>query len=167
MRDRLIELLKDCHHAYDTEVVSAISQKRPFKGENSFYADFLLANGVVVLPGKLGDAVYMLVIKRHKNGELYASIKRSRLALHNIDYIVERFNKSVFTDIDEAKRAVVRFNEQNKKTDDSTVDHLQDRAVQLFGKRLKDLSPEELKEYNRVSQQESRRRKAEGAGNDR
>lgn len=36
------------------------------------------------------------------------------------------------------------------------ADHSQDIAVQMFGKRLKDLSPEETREYNRVRAQQSR-----------
>lgn len=36
------------------------------------------------------------------------------------------------------------------------ADHSQDIAVQMFGKRLRDLSPEERKAYNRVRAQQSR-----------
>ena len=39
------------------------------------------------------------------------------------------------------------------------ADHSQDIAVQMFGKRLKDLSPEETREYNRVRAQQSRARR--------
>lgn len=39
------------------------------------------------------------------------------------------------------------------------TNHDNDIAVQMFGKRLKDLSPEETREYNRVRAQESRKRR--------
>ena len=39
------------------------------------------------------------------------------------------------------------------------ADHSQDIAVQMFGKRLKDLSPEEKKAYNRIRTQQSRARR--------
>lgn len=58
MRDRLMKLLADCQHEYDKECVDAISSKRPLKGEFAFYADHLLANGVIVPPCKVGDTVY-------------------------------------------------------------------------------------------------------------
>ncbi len=58
MRDRLIELLNECQHAYDIEVGEAIMEKRKPIGENALYADHLLANGVVVLPCKVGDFVW-------------------------------------------------------------------------------------------------------------
>lgn len=39
------------------------------------------------------------------------------------------------------------------------IDHSQDISVQMFGKRLKDLSPEETREYNRVRMQASRNKR--------
>lgn len=39
------------------------------------------------------------------------------------------------------------------------ADHSQDISVQMFGKRLKDLSTEERMEYNRVRAQQSRARR--------
>lgn len=48
------------------------------------------------------------------------------------------------------------------------VDHSQDRAMQMFGKRLRDLTPEEKREYNRESARRSRenaRRLAEVSSN--
>ena len=47
MRDKLIELLNECQHAYDKEVGEAIKENRKPIGENAFYADHLLASGVV------------------------------------------------------------------------------------------------------------------------
>ena len=47
-RERLVELLSNCQHEYDKEVISACAENRPFKRENSFYADYLIANGVTV-----------------------------------------------------------------------------------------------------------------------
>lgn len=57
MRDRLIELLNDCQHEYDKEVRKAIKENRKPIGENAFYADHLLAEGVIVPPCKVGDYV--------------------------------------------------------------------------------------------------------------
>lgn len=58
MRDRLIELLSDCQHEYDIEVISARAENRPFKRENAFYADYLLTNGVVASPVAIGQTLF-------------------------------------------------------------------------------------------------------------
>lgn len=39
------------------------------------------------------------------------------------------------------------------------VDHSEDKAMKMFGKRLKDLTPEELREYNRLCARMSRERR--------
>lgn len=52
MRDRLIELHRNAFlHLLDTE--------KPFTHAN--YADFLLANGVIVPPCKVGQTVYVII----------------------------------------------------------------------------------------------------------
>ena len=43
------------------------------------------------------------------------------------------------------------------------VDHSNDMAVQMFGKRLRDLSPDEKREYNRLRTRESRERRKKAA----
>lgn len=53
MRDRLIELLLNVDYALDTD-------GRGARDSAEFIADYLLANGVIVPPCKLGDTVWYI-----------------------------------------------------------------------------------------------------------
>lgn len=59
MRERLIELIKEADKKVD-EVL--FSTKKPLSSEEwgAIFADYLLENGVVVLPCKVGDTVYQV-----------------------------------------------------------------------------------------------------------
>ena len=61
-RDRLIELIQNALAAYGTE---ANADCKP----QDFIADFVLANGVIVPPCKVGDIVYILEEKCKYSGE--------------------------------------------------------------------------------------------------
>lgn len=62
--------------------------------------------------------------------------------------------KAITTEMNALKKKVAwqKFSQQHY----TPADHSQDIAVQMFGKRLKDLSPEERKAYNRMITQKTR-----------
>lgn len=63
MRDRLIELIKASELAHLEDTIM-----RPHTvSSNDFLADYLLKNGVIVLPCKVGDVVYYI---KHGSGEI-------------------------------------------------------------------------------------------------
>lgn len=95
MRDRLVELLYKLHRS-----------KIPSMGET---ADYLLANGVIVLPCKVGDIVYqadgartyeltILDISLHKNKPYYET--------DEIDFDDDAIGKSIFLTREEAEKAL-------------------------------------------------------------
>ena len=62
MRDRLIELLRQIEFDYSEECVCAFEDG--YKGAPDFakfFVDYLLKNGVIVLPCKVGDTVYVII----------------------------------------------------------------------------------------------------------
>lgn len=65
--------------------------------------------------------------------------------------------QTITAEINKLKRKIAwqKFSEQHY----TPADHSQDIAVQMFDKRLRDLSPEEKKEYNRIRTQQSRERR--------
>ena len=85
--------------------------------------------------------------------------QRNNLPLELEDFkrqLKER-KQAITTEIKKLKRKIAwrEFSEQHY----TYADHSQDIAVQMFGKRLRDLSPEETREYNRVRTQQSRARR--------
>lgn len=80
---------------------------------------------------------------------------------NKIPLLREAFNRQIklhkqeiTAELNKLKRKVAwrKFSEQHY----ATANHDNDIAVQMFGKRLRDLSPEEKKEYNRIRTQQSR-----------
>ena len=64
MSDRLIELLRkarimEIYRTSDGEPVTSINRRIVDIGEVNILADYLLANGVIVPPCKVGDKVYL------------------------------------------------------------------------------------------------------------
>ena len=57
MRERLIESLLKCDKEYD--VLSCYKERPKRKQAAEIIADYLLANGVIVPPCKVGDILYM------------------------------------------------------------------------------------------------------------
>lgn len=85
--------------------------------------------------------------------------QRNNLPLELEDFkrqIKER-KKAITAEITRLKKKIAwrEFSEQHY----TTANHDNDIAVQMFGKRLRDLSPEEKKEYNRIRTQQSRARR--------
>ena len=96
-RDKLIELLDKAH-------------KKFIKSDNvyefDFIADYLLANGVIAPPCKVGDVVYSLMggfVEDMKVNRVLLSLKPNEQ--HPIDYIKELddFGKTVFLTKEDAE----------------------------------------------------------------
>lgn len=105
MRDRLIELLKKTVYRYQ------------YQDPAEAVADYLLANGVIVPPCKVGDKIYMLVTKHthsftfsggkmQKNENQHTFIKQTYLMESNFFKVLEAFGKTVFLTREEAERAL-------------------------------------------------------------
>ena len=70
MRDRLIELHNEAGAEWDYYLDECINNgEMPSKTYDEFHADYLLANGVIVPPCKVGDKVYILEEKCKYSGE--------------------------------------------------------------------------------------------------
>ena len=79
----------------------------------------------------------------------------------------EEFNmlKAEYEEIDKQCKALREYRTKLKKrldwyrqTQSLSHSYRQGLAFQLFGKRVKDLTPEELREYNRISARKSRQK---------
>ena len=100
-RDRLIELL--------FKVTEEIDCPQPHE-----VADYLLANGVIVPPCKVGDKIYMLVTRKttsfeFPNGEMqrienqHTFIKETYLTKSNFFKVLDAFGKTIFLTKEEAE----------------------------------------------------------------
>lgn len=103
-REKLIELLKDEKCPYTSGL---------FTDED--VADYLLANGVVVLPCKVGDAVFRINKNLHTHVRSISETKVSRVAIDSegtwifcecIPTSKSKFGEIVFLTREEAERAL-------------------------------------------------------------
>ena len=70
-------------------------------------ADYLLENGVIVPPVKIGDTVYMIVEKRAKvSREYFHFIKKTKLTFLNLERVLENWGKTVFLSREQAEKAL-------------------------------------------------------------
>lgn len=76
------------------------------------------------------------------------------LELEEFKRQIQLRKKAITAEIIKLKKKIAwsKFSEQHY----TPANHDNDIAVQMFGKRLRDLSPEERKEYNRIRTQQSR-----------
>ena len=104
MRDGLIELLK----CFRTPICEGLSAKLP---DVERLADHLLANGVIVLPCKIGDTVYQT------DGVILYSSKVNRILVLDgltiyqtsaIDFDDRAIGKTVFLTREEAEKALAQ-----------------------------------------------------------
>ena len=104
MRDRLIELIDNCSIYYDGSF-------------NKEIADHLIANGVIVMPCKAGDIVYMvkdseivpaeiLSITSSNNGTMVFCQTRINNRYGCAWWNIEDFGKTVFSDYEDAEKAL-------------------------------------------------------------
>ena len=79
------------------------------------------------------------------------------LELEDFKRQLKERKQAITAEINKLKRKIAwqKFSEEHY----TPADHSQDIAVQMFGKRLRDLSSEEKKEYNRIRTQQSRERR--------
>ena len=104
MRDRLIELFQGFNF------VQHAGQVFTKEDAHRQLADYLLANGVIVPPCKVGSKIYMLVTKRAKLGfSPYTFIKDSRLTFLNLERVMQDFGKTVFLTKEEAEQALANM----------------------------------------------------------
>ena len=121
MRDRLIDLL-NIHQDYGTKHFHADGMQEVSSMSNELIADHLLANGVIVLPCKLGDTIYdisefvncvpcpemyedkvgFITIMNRNNGEMYFDIE-----CVECDY--DDFGKTIFFTKEEAEQALSKL----------------------------------------------------------
>lgn len=109
MRDRLIELLNGADKECDAtkHCVDCVGYGKGADCVNHLTADHLLANGVIVLPCKVGDVVYTNI-----NGTgLHNSFRVESVDLLGFSnglysWTWHQLGKSVFLTIEEAERAL-------------------------------------------------------------
>lgn len=100
-RERLIELLKA---ADEDSARRCITDYNEAIADN---ADYILANGVIVPPCKVGSTIYMLVTKRPRvYCEPYTMIQKSKVTFGNLERVIRDFGKTVFFTREEAEKAL-------------------------------------------------------------
>lgn len=110
MIDRLIELLSQADFDYDEECNICVEDGYTIPLLEEFFADYLLKNGVIVSPCKVGDTVYVVgeitrqIIPYEITAIVYA--KEGLFMTCNIlCFSVEhQFNKTVFLTKEEAEK---------------------------------------------------------------
>ena len=84
--------------------------------EDSNRADYLLENGMIVPPCKMGTTIYMIVEKRASvTREYFRFIKKTKLTFLNLERVLKCFGKTVFLTREEAKQALVNY--ESSKSD--------------------------------------------------
>ena len=120
-RDRLIELLKKPNK---TAILRKINPQfvTDETDEESIVADYLLANGVICPPCKVGQTVYYIAFGKVYKGKCHAiTIHKDSLQIHLYDYDGDNASisaKDVFLTREEAEKALERSkgNETNIRT---------------------------------------------------
>lgn len=101
MRDRLVELLKGA----ETKVTEIVSPPLELGEWLGIYADYLLANGVIVLPCKVGQTVYK-VCKRKYDVDGYGMQWVEDWGILNLPFrvdMIDQIGKTVFLTKEEAE----------------------------------------------------------------
>ena len=113
MRDRLIHLIMKARSPLISLAVAEI------------IADYLLENGVIVPPCKIGDKVYMLVTRHTHSFEFphgkmvrkdnqHTFIKKTRLTKSNFFKVIDDFGKTVFLTKEEAEAKLREYTDETK-----------------------------------------------------
>jgi hypothetical protein len=120
-RDRLIELLQDSEIKYaqylyekcDKAIKGDITEQL-FK-RLEFYADYLLANGVIVPSFKIGDKVYQTDAERVYELDItdVYFYKKWIYETKSIDFDIGSIGKSIFLTKEEAEAELRKRNEEN------------------------------------------------------
>lgn len=110
-RDRLIELLKQANTLY-LDYLESIDQNGLIdtEGRAKYIADHLIANGVIVLPCKVGDKVYELTtseeIEQRKVKDIIYDNEGFRLRLEPYFSYEYYLNETIFLTHSEAAQAL-------------------------------------------------------------
>ena len=112
MRDRLIELLDEA----DKEVYEALSlgsldeRLEAVSNINEIKADYLIENGVIVTPCKVGDKVYYSSCGKIYEGVCHAiTIHNNSIQVHLYDFDGDNASyssKKIYTSKEEAEKAL-------------------------------------------------------------
>ena len=116
MRDRLIELLDNGYmkEAYDA-VFSSFEDVLDMPKGKEYMADYLIANGVIVSPCKVGDKVYRISTRRGARIKYIEETTVCRIAIDNDGVWIfcksnpiskTVFGKTVFLTKEEAEQAL-------------------------------------------------------------
>lgn len=81
MRDRLVDLIKECHKK-ENDIMFGENKSLEFDEWTGIYADHLIANGVVLPPCRVGDSCYPL--PRYKAPIVERKISRITFSKRNI-----------------------------------------------------------------------------------
>lgn len=103
-RERLINLLKQNCHCKDDDCSNCGRSGICFTHRE---ADYLLENGVIVPPVKVGDTIYMIVGGKAKiTREYFRFIKKTKLTFLNLERVSKDWGKTVFLTKEEAEKAL-------------------------------------------------------------
>ena len=112
-RERLIELIKqkqDGGSKYEGHVMNEINCS------NAELADYLLANGIIVPPVKVGDVVYIVCNVDNKTvieESAVEEVSTKRIWTDEVDYGLEEIGTSIFMTRESAEKALAeRSSEQ-------------------------------------------------------
>lgn len=117
IRERLIDLLEQADGQVNNDIPSL-----------EMIADYLIANGVIVPPCKMGDKIYMLVTRKttrfdFPNGKMkkvishHTFIKETTLTKSNFFNVIESFGKTVFLTKEQAEQKLKELNGMRSEND--------------------------------------------------
>lgn len=113
MRERLIQLIsnadEECKHSKDCK--SCSGYRKGSQCMNYHIADYLIENGVVVLPCKVGDVVYRIYTRAWIGEDVVREVVVSENGVFYIDdkgrmTSCNKFGKTVFLTREDAEKAL-------------------------------------------------------------
>ena len=97
MKNKLLEIIKD----FPIRILNTEG-----------LADYLIANGVIVLPFPIGTTYYRIVTKRGKVGNPYFTmIRKAKLNWYNVEKVLRDYGKTVCLTLSEAEEVLSRIEE--------------------------------------------------------
>lgn len=88
MKDRLVELLLKCDK--ENEVLDCVNERPKARQSAEIIADYLLANGVVALPCKVGDTVWFNTFK--KNATVCVGVQPHTIDRIDVSFVCDTKN---------------------------------------------------------------------------
>jgi hypothetical protein len=83
MRDRLVDLIKECHKK-ENDIMFGENRPLEFDEWTGIYTDHLIENGVIVLPCKVGETLYVVQIDYEGNYFMTTIIDVSKITMLSI-----------------------------------------------------------------------------------